>query len=303
MDNDDSEKNHKNRKGSPVNLELPSFVRDPATGIYLPEGVREQSDCDKLQRKAYERGPLEVKVRTDWIPVILSFVVSIATLIVVSIYTYEAGQQVIESRRAANASAQASDVAAQALRESEMTAFYTLWQMGNQTDAQEEAAAASKSQAATSKRSAEAAENALHITEAADLEPSMVVCSTTPNPLGLDTVVTFWVRNAGKTRAEDDQTTWYIGIEGAPIIPTGTPSIVTLGAGVDFPLDSLTIKNSVNADELSKVNDGVLKLRLWGWSTYRDVFSKHHRVDWNALYEPKSSCNFQITSITTRDIE
>jgi hypothetical protein len=114
------------------------FIKRPGRKIYEPIPDRPKDD-----RQHDSPNPFPVRIRRDFLDlamVLSGWVISVLTLGIIGVYTYYAGGQWIEMRRAANASAQASCTATQALRDSEYSSIQTLYQMQAQTDAQQTAA-------------------------------------------------------------------------------------------------------------------------------------------------------------------
>jgi hypothetical protein len=216
------------------------------------------------------------------------------------------------NKKAANAAETAAKAAKDAVQESRNTrsdsneaAARILEQMKAQTKAMQDSAQASVIQAGVSKTSAQAAENALHRTEAADIEltDTGVTCSTAPNNLGLDTRITVHYKNTGRTRAEESMSQEHIGITGQFLKPpTQAPSVVTVAAGGEFKSEELGVGSALDPTLLAEINEGHLDFHLWGSVEYRDVFNEWHRFEWDSIYKPKTVCGFAVTKFVSRNL-
>jgi hypothetical protein len=230
------------------------------------------------------------------------FWISVATLIVVAVYAWCARQQAIETARAAKAAKESASAATDAVKVAEETlktqkdsVEKTLFEMKSQSKAMEISANATKSQAESSKRANKIAEETLHIVEAADLEPDHIHCSTVPETLSLKTEIALWYRNSGRTRAVVEDLVLYVGIPEGPIRePRGEPFKAIVAAGQSVQSGPVFVGKATNELTLALINDGTLKMHLWSWVIYRDVFGVQHRVDFDAIYTPKTQCDFYI---------
>jgi hypothetical protein len=160
---------------------------------------------------------------------------------------------------------------------------------------------ATKTQADAASRMARTVENTLHLTEAADLELDRVSCFTPSQPLSLKTEITPVFRNTGRTRAEEVKVSWSLGIPGRPNrSPTKLSSMTTVAAGNTVEAEGIVLERSLTEKDLALVNDGTAKLHLWGFVTYKDIFNKVHRLEFDTIYLPNTPCTFNIEKITTR---
>lgn len=127
-------------------------------GIYEPVGYRPGHDA------AYRstQGSVPISITKSWFDLALAvsgWLISLATLTVVGLYTFYAGGQWLEMRKATRANTEASQTAACALEESKQQFRDTLGQMQSQTTAQQTAATASQHAAASTSQQLEAFKN------------------------------------------------------------------------------------------------------------------------------------------------
>ena len=123
-----------------------TFVRGPDSPIYKPISDGEDDDRDRYQISPIL--PLGVKVKRDGFDVsvaVVGWIISVATFVVIATYTYYAGQQWVEMKKAAQASADASNTAALGLQSSQLQFLATLKQMQAQTDSSYTNAGAARS--------------------------------------------------------------------------------------------------------------------------------------------------------------
>ena len=187
--------------------------------------------------------------------------------------------------------------------DSAISAGDTLIKMQDQTKAQQEAADAGKSQADTTKRSLLISETILETTEAADIQIGEINCSNTAmQPVAWGSDVSIHWKNTGKTRADHVLTLFAFTLKGWPPpqpLP-GKPSESSVGAGQPINTETGKVNEFIDNITFARVNHGELEMHLVAWVTWVDVFKKHHRVDFDARYTPKSSCGFMTNTITTQ---
>jgi hypothetical protein len=168
--------------------------------------------------------------------------------------------------------------------------------------ASQTAADADQRQAAISDRVARSTENALHLTEAADIELEGIGCSTAPMPLGLETQVSIGWRNRGRTSADTVTTAQYVGFYGRPLMPLAP--IPTSSLGPDQPTVGVPIRVGISAspadlDAINAANPGLV-LHAWGWVAYKDRFHIHHLIVFSAAYLPRTPCTFAVEKIVSQ---
>jgi archaellum component FlaG (FlaF/FlaG flagellin family) len=148
--------------------------------------------------------------------------------------------------------------------------------------------------AIAAKDSAEAARDALHLTQAADVHIEEVKL-TPKGPLTLGTEINIVIKNHGQTRAElyaDDLT---IGIKGhttGPTQPTVNSGVVvgsgtTLGPGAVRTLAFGTLQRALSQAQLDMVLEGKIPLNVWGFLSYRDIFKIDHVIECECTYSPQ----------------
>src|ERR1700722_10088635 len=127
MNNGDYRK-HQQRCNDYLNATNELFVRDSRSGIYQPNSTQSVQEGKDVSHGSSSRTPLFVEPSTDWLPVILTSVLSILTLIVLAIYTwvtqgiFETSQtSAVGTIQAALAANSAAETAAKALANSAYT--------------------------------------------------------------------------------------------------------------------------------------------------------------------------------------
>lgn len=162
-----------------------------------------------------------------------------------------------------------------------------------------EATVAAKQQAIISGRVAKSAENALRLTEAADMGVDHTTCSTSGNALKLETeIVVFW-KNTGRGTAIKVNAYLFSGFYGADIKAMDPhPSESMLGSGGIINSTPLVVRESIGLSDtireqfLKSINDGTIKFHVWGWISYQDRFHINHLMVHDSAYMPKSNCAF-----------
>lgn len=210
------------------------------------------------------------------------------------------------AKKSADAAAAGALVAQQGLELSRESIQKTLAEMETQSKASQMAAEASKAQADISKKAAEFAEHALQVTEAADMTVQQIACSTVPNPLNANTEIVVVYKNTGRTRAENVQVGTFVGdpekVDFVQTLEKGVSvSSISPGATGTSPPVSIARAYKIKAPDvfLSAVNSGTVKIHLWGWVTYDDVFSRKHRMEFDTIYEPNTQCEFRTTKASS----
>jgi len=80
-DKDNSKRNFTDSDGT-------VYIFDAISGIYVPEPKADAQQRQKPRKKRKQEGVLEVKVRRDWMPVLVTLILGVSTVIVVGLYTY-----------------------------------------------------------------------------------------------------------------------------------------------------------------------------------------------------------------------
>ena len=150
--------------------------------------------------------------------------------------------------------------------------------MERQTKAAEDAAKAAKD-------SADVARDILHLTQAADVHIEEIKLI----PKGLlsgDTVIYIVVKNHGQARAEQFAEDLSLGIKerGAGItLPKKEVSLV-IGAGHIFTIAFAQLRSAITPEDLIKVLEGQLSLKIWGLLKYKDIFGRSRVIDCECTY-------------------
>ena len=156
-----------------------------------------------------------------------------------------------------------------------------------------------KAQAEASQRAAKVAEDTLHLTQAADLQPGdpPIRCTTAGRgPLSLQSKLQFVIRNTGRTRAEMTDFEVRLGIPGSQEPTKSEPGTTraTIGAGVPYPSVPILVRDTINARLLERINNGELEYHLKGYVKYLDIFGRPHAFQWDSVYAPNTPCSFTI---------
>jgi hypothetical protein len=192
-------------------------------------------------------------------------------------------------------------IAQSTLKSNQRLAQSTLKEMKAQSNAMQLAAESTKTQADTSK-------NALYAT-GADLHVKEIVCSdtssplVTQSPLNLKTQLIFNIINTGMNAAKNVQIEVHIVSPLTPsmwlgaLIPPNGENIyeggsTVLGAGLTGKSSPLVLAKYYTDEILSQIIGGGSELELKGSATYDDIFRRHHKMEFDYVYIPKTSCSF-----------
>jgi hypothetical protein len=146
----------------------------------------------------------------------------------------------------------------------------------------------SKIAADAARKSAEVAEQTLHLTQSADVQ--IVGMRLTPaGPLTANTVIEVQVKNFGQSRAKQFVNDLTVGIQGRELAPVHARQYigVVLGPGQPFTIgfEPLGPGKILTQDDVQRVLNGELFLKIWGSLKYEDVFGKLHVVKCEGTYD------------------
>jgi hypothetical protein len=117
MSNAKRDNNQQDANDDSVRFEGRIFHLDPVSKIYTTESSTKDQNRTEENYRVSPVLPLGVFIKRDWFAFIVNLIISIGTFIIIATYTYYAGGQWTEMRKAANASVDASRTAACALVE------------------------------------------------------------------------------------------------------------------------------------------------------------------------------------------
>ena len=181
----------------------------------------------------------------------------------------------------------------------------TLSALQAQATAAKLASLAAKSQADTAKLQADAAALSAHnardiftTAEAADVDVEAIYCSPR-GAFGLDTTVTLRYRNSGRTRADDFESSFSVGIPAAqpseePTVPAGAVSADSISAGASIPSETTgtvgdVLSNNpgnISAEQtFQKIVAGQLKFGIWGYVRYTDALGEKHQKNFDYVWD------------------
>jgi hypothetical protein len=181
----------------------------------------------------------------------------------------------------------------------------TLAAMQAQADAARLAAESSKIQADAAVVSAQTARDTLRITEAADVNLAAIECSP-PSALSLNTTMTLHYRNSGRTRADNFESVFFLGIPPAkPGEPAGRVHDASVGAGASVQsvsagtVGDLLSRNPAGAppeQTFQKIVAGQLQFGVWGYVQYTDVLNEPHRKHFEYIWDRNfpNACLFTV---------
>jgi|GEM_PF-3807286 len=139
------------------------FVKPPDAKIYEPMPGRPNDD-----RQTNSPKPISIAIKRDffeWVMLISGWCISVLTLGIIGVYTYYAGGQWEEMRKATKASTEAANTAACALSENQRQFQKTIMEMGEQTKIQGRAATATQGAANAATSAATTAATQLESTQ------------------------------------------------------------------------------------------------------------------------------------------
>jgi hypothetical protein len=181
----------------------------------------------------------------------------------------------------------------------------TLSALQAQATAAKLASLAAKSQADSAKLQADAAALSAHnardiftTAEAADVDVEAIYCSPR-GAFGLDTTVTLRYRNSGRTRADDFESSFSVGIPAAqttaePKAPAGAVNADSISAGASIPSETTATvgdvlsKNpgNISAEQtFQKIVAGQLKFGIWGYVRYTDALGEKHQKSFDYVWD------------------
>ena len=180
----------------------------------------------------------------------------------------------------------------------------TLSALQAQATAARLASQAAKSQADSAKLQADAAALSAHtardivsLAEAADVDVAAIYCSPR-DAFSLDTVLTLRYRNSGRTRANNFQSSFSVGIPAQPTkertVSAGDISAASISAGASVPSGATATVGDVlskNPDSISpaqtfqRIVAGQLKFGIWGYVRYTDVLGEKHQKHFNYVWD------------------
>jgi hypothetical protein len=144
-------------------------------------------------------------------------------------------------------------------------------------------------------KASEIAEKTLHITQAADIAFDSVLCTTPPQPLGLETGIFIVSHNFGKTTARKVIGEWSLRVENRPAQQMQVPaSENVVPPGGQILSEGMVVKAVVDEDELRVINKGHLRFYVTIAMKYEDVFGVAHHYEGEITYVPNTPCNFRI---------
>jgi hypothetical protein len=143
-------------------------------------------------------------------------------------------------------------------------------------------------------KSANTAEQALRLTERAEVFIDSAALSTAPNFFP-ETIVSITLRNFGRTRADEFRPHLWLGnpnrtneLEPSVTVPTVIPPLDT--ATCEYPKASDCFPPGV----VQAVNEGKMVLMFEGHFVYRDIFGTEHSVWCNGTLD-RSKGTFSLT--------
>jgi hypothetical protein len=181
----------------------------------------------------------------------------------------------------------------------------TLSALQAQATAAKLASLAAKSQADSAKMQADAAALSAHnardiftTAEAADVDVEAIYCSPR-GTFGLDTTVTLRYRNSGRTRADDFESSFSVGIPAAQTTaeskaPAGAVSADSITAGASIPSETTTTvgdvlskdPGNISAEQtFQKIVAGQLKFGIWGYVQYTDALGEKHQKNFDYVWD------------------
>lgn len=192
----------------------------------------------------------------------------------------------------------------------------TLSAMQAQAAAAMLAAQAAKSQADSSKIEADAAalsvrtaRDTLRITEGADVNMEAIECSP-PSAFSLNTMMKLRYRNSGRTRADNFESVFSVGIPNAlpaeePAVPAGEVGVASVGAGASIPSGTIGTVGNILSKNVSdvppeqtfqKIVAGQLKFEFRGYVQYTDVLKETHRKNFEYIWDRNfpNDCLFTV---------
>lgn len=214
------------------------------------------------------------------------------TAILIFFYTFFAGQQVDEMRRA-------NDQGWNTVVLTNILGKKTVREMQGQTEAMDKAADAAKTQAVATIEATKATKKAIELTESADIEGDHFECSPNVPLLNRDSSVTLILKNWGKTRAEQVELSYFLGVPSNKTIPETRekPKPIAIAPGGVIATDPVLVGDNVTKFGWSEISAGRVQLHSWGHISYKDVFGHHHCYVWDSIHTPNTKCTFGLTGI------
>jgi len=156
----------------------------------------------------------------------------------------------------------------------------------------------SKIQAEDAALSARTARDILRIAEAPDVNLEAITCSP-PSALSLDTMFTLRFRNSGRTRADNFESVFFVGIPTTPSTeePTasaGDVSAASVSAGASKSSESTGTVGDIFSrnpgsvppeQTFQKIVASQLKFGIWGYVLYTDVLREKHRKNFEYFWD------------------
>jgi hypothetical protein len=215
--------------------------------------------------------------------------------------------QTTSIKTGADAAKTSADAARDAVKEAQnaridnnASASNILGEMKKQSSAMDKYARAAEQQARATRDAAKTTKETLELTEAADIEIDHISCSPEGAHLSRDSSVIIFLKNVGKTRAEQVQAKFVLGVPSSrPPVNHGPfiPEPFVMPSGIPYPSHALNVRDSANEGDWQNIIQGVFQLHLFGHAAYRDIFGNHHCYMWDAVYQPNSACSFDIMKI------
>jgi hypothetical protein len=139
-------------------------------------------------------------------------------------------------------------------------------------------------------RAGRLAEEALHLTERADILVESITLSspgTAPNTMSAQTVIKIVFKNFGRTRADEMHLRFWLGVPGAAPAPEPPRIPTVLGNGDTHPMPFPRIGECVNEITFRRILAGEIPLQFTGEVTYRDVFGLNHKTVCAGTFRPQ----------------
>jgi hypothetical protein len=159
--------------------------------------------------------------------------------------------------------------------------------MERQSTVLERSVRAAETNAEAAVLAANTAKRALEISERADILVNRVVISS-GGLISLDTAITVWIKNSGRTRAQGVTATCRCTIH--PEEPHQTPTAripMALGAGESTDVPFVPKGQWFTPEIVDKINKGESLLSFYAEISYNDVFGAPHHAHAHGHYMPR----------------
>ena len=286
------------------------YVFNRRRRIYQPDHRRSKKNYAKQQASGKDVTPLDVKIGRDWWVFAITTIISLATFLIVSAYTYFAARQVVASENA-------NDAARNAVRYSGRSLNRTLEKMEEQAGQTGRLADNAKTQADMTKELAATASGQLQVMQSDErgwLEFDLTPCSRQSQKehyyfrVGQPLSVPVNVTNIGKIPVRDVQIKIFSDIFSAtkrvPLNLVDDPasrSYAEITSGFVFPAKRMDFNATrtnngqfmpTTVAEVSALQSGDSYLAIFGRITYKDAFNTRHTTNFCA-WVPNESITYR----------